>query len=188
MNTLVDDLILIISTYCDDKTNYYLSQVCKHTYNATKDGFIRHLSLHYLNNDVSSFTERFYRHRRSVKSCSMIYIENAFLWLPLWVESISMTNCSITKSINPNQKACTKRLRICSVGETTPITINWRKFPFLEEIKIVNHIINFEGMEDCRSLKRLCLYTHYDKEEDQQEIPQTISNLIKRNNSIRLPN
>lgn len=185
MNTLIDDLIILITTFCDDKTNYYLSQVCKNTYNATKDGFIRHMSFHYLNNNLSTFTERFYRHRRSVRSCSMLYIENAFFWLPIWVEIISMTNCPITKSINPSQNTFTKKLRICSLRETTPITINWRKFPLLEEIKIVNHTINFDGMEECKYLKRLCLYSNYENKE-QQEIPLAISKMIKQNNSIRV--
>jgi hypothetical protein len=115
----------------------------------------------------------------------MLYIENAFFWLPIWVEIISMTNCPITKSINPSQNTCTKKLRICSLQETTPITINWRKFPLLEEIKIVNHTINFDGMEECKSLKRLCLYSHYENKE-QQEIPLEISKMIKQNNSIRV--
>lgn len=182
MNHLIEDLVILISTYCDDRSNYNLSQVCRNTYNATSKGFMRHICFDYLKDNVTTFTERFYRHRRSITSCSMTYVENAFLWLPFWVENVYMSNCRITQVINPRQNVSTKRLRICSLGtKTQSLYINWRKFPQLEEVDIINYDVNCDGLEDCKLLKRICFYS---KSGRNNEIPQSVCNIVNQNNSI----
>lgn len=157
MNSIADDLILLISTFIDDRSNYCLSQVSKNTYRILKKGYVRHLSFDYLKDNVTTFTERFYDHHRSIRSCSMTFLHNAFLWLPKWVETVYLFNCYIDHAIDPSEQVITRKLWIKKEGDDiVPLHINWNKFPYLEEIHIKNYDVNYvDALERCKMLKKI---------------------------------
>lgn len=156
MNSIPDELIYMISIFCDDRSNFLLSLVCRNTHNALKKrGYARHITFDYIKNDISTFTERFYSHYRTINSCSMMYLKNAFIWLPLWVDHVFLYNCYIDQDINPTQIVPTKKLWIQRDDYTLPLTINWQKFPYLEEIYIKNYDVNTSDLRICKKLKKI---------------------------------
>ena len=166
MNFLCENMIYLILDFCDQRTSFSLVLTNKYISQTTiKKGFAKHIS--YDSHDIASsdtydtFLRRFHRHQHTLRTCFMGNLNNAFLWLPKWVQKVYFLNCRIQQDINPSQVTETEVLYISSQSYDCEININWDKFPKLREMSVVGYRVNFEvAQKKCPLLTKIFQRSH----------------------------
>ena len=157
MNTMCEDVLNVIFEFCDCQSSFQFALCNKQIYESTmKKGFIKYISYNTLQDNLNLFMKRFIRHHKTIKNCNMYFVNNPFLWIPVWVNKVNFYSCKISETINPRN--CVKTEYLCLINTSSTdsyqIKINWVKFPLLKELKVKNYKIDLEGIhEHCKLLK-----------------------------------
>ena len=143
MNFLCENMIYLILDFCDQRTSFSLVLTNKYISQTTiKKGFAKHIS--YDSHDIASsdtydtFLRRFHRHQHTLRTCFMGNLNNAFLWLPKWVQKVYFLNCRIQQDINPSQVPKLREMSV--VGYRVNFEVAQKKCPLLTKIFQRSHI------------------------------------------------
>ena len=161
LTNIPDSVLFIIMGYIpDNKGSLSLAISCDYFKNLFyKHGFLKYISIEPLiNNNLYNLAILTSVHRRTLKTISIRNCFNPHMWIQEWPKVIFLNYCIITSTINPPNIANTELMYLLNINSDL-ITINWLKFPKLKRIELTNGNININGIEKCKNLLNIKIFS-----------------------------
>ena len=161
--TFPSNLLDIIISFLDNKTNVSLIRACKYIRNhGEKFGYISYIKVDYTVN-MMDFLHQYCKHSRCVTTIQIKGINDPHIWLPKFVQNIDFEHCSISQYLNPGKQAhITKKLKIMdyhSYKNKQTLLVNWDCFRNLEELELYVYDVDLTGIEKLKKLTKIKINT-----------------------------
>ena len=161
MNSISDDLLVIILSYLNNKDSLSLVKTCKYFKKLFYEkGFYK--SIYYnFSEPILPFINLFDIHNKTLHD---VYIKNGYnihtFMNNTWCKNVKFSNYSYEDyNIDPKKITNTENLYISSYNKKKiKITINWNKFPKLKYLYISIYDININNIEICDNLEVIFLF------------------------------
>ena len=152
------EIISVISSFLDDKTNITLMSSCKYlNTHGELHGFLTFIKLDYKQNYIE-FLKRYHKHKYTIKKIEVIRIDNPHMWIPDFVEILVFSHCSIDNYLNPGTSALFTKVLIFNdynrYKNKNKLRINWKCFKNIEILELYVYDVDFEGIEILTKLRK----------------------------------
>ena len=116
----------------------------------------------YNDSDMKKFINRYIKNKKSLRYLNMCRIENPTIWIPCeWPQIVEFIGCDLSSFISPPVLSKTKELVIKTYysqkPNLEPLTIDFKKLPYLESLKIRCFNFDYKCLENCKNLKKFHL-------------------------------
>lgn len=168
MNNLPNEMIILISSFLNNKENLIFVKTCKY-YNKIlyKYGFLK--SLYYtFPGSIVCFTQNFIQHNRTLTD---IYINNGnnihlYMSSVIWPKRIKFMNYNFNCEINTDMNTNTENLYITTYQNKLKMYINWSKFNKLKYLFLHIYDLDFTNIELCTNLEVIFIYLEISNNDD----------------------
>ena len=183
MNNLPNEMIILISSFLNNKENLIFVKTCKYYKEILyKYGFLK--SLYYtFPGSVVNFTRNFIQHNRTLTD---IYINNGnnihlYILSVIWPKRLKFMNYNFNCEINPYINTNTENLYITTYQNKIKMYINWSKFNKLKYLFLHIYDLDFTNFELCANLEVIFIYLEVSNNDDDTSIiiPKNIGLLKK---------
>lgn len=138
MSTICDDILFKIIEYIpDNKTCINLVKSCIYFKKILyKHGYLKSIKLDPLiNNDPYIFSERCWKHRKTLNCVSIYGFTDPHLYMTVWPKRVVLSRCKFTKELKPLSNADTTHLSLYN-DQSQCFDIAWEKFPNIKKLDI----------------------------------------------------
>ena len=162
-------IILLITSFLDDKTNINLMSTCKYIYSYGElYGFLKSIKLDYKENYIN-FIKHYNKHKHTIKKIEVNRIDNPHMWIPDYVETLVFSHCSIDHYLDPPSTCLfTKELILHDYNRyknKNKLRINWECFKNIEILELYVYDVDIKGIEKLTKLRKKNIDTIISKKE-----------------------
>ena len=123
-------------------------------------GYMRKITYR-LHSDPIQFIGTYARFSNSIRSLYINGVREPSIFLPAWPKIVNFKNCDMGQScIDPPRDNTTEILSIADYTRNSLLHVNWAKLPLLKALYIRSWDMVFDGMDQCKNLKILCVNLH----------------------------